>query len=103
LFARHKRLAVLLAAGAVLIACGAAYYEFFWARPMGEGPAGPPVDPAPFADVWTERPVEFVGLGDSITAGLGASTPELRVQPHLSEPGRRLARVAGYFALGRAS
>jgi lysophospholipase L1-like esterase len=72
------RLLILLAIGAVLISLGAAYYEFFWARPMGEGPAGPPVDPAPFAEVWTERPVEFVGIGDSITAGLGASTPALR-------------------------
>jgi len=74
---RGKRLAVLLVLGAILIAGGAAYYELFWARPMGEGPAGPPVDAAAFAMVWTERPVEFVGIGDSITAGLGASRSEL--------------------------
>lgn len=74
---RRERLIILLAAGAVLIGAGALYYELFWARPMGEGPAGPAVDPAPFARTWTDRPVAFVGIGDSITAGLGASRPDL--------------------------
>jgi lysophospholipase L1-like esterase len=45
-------------------------------HPIGEGPAGPPVDPAPFKHVWSQRDVVLLGLGDSITAGFGSSTCE---------------------------
>ncbi|MCA9081600.1 MAG: SGNH/GDSL hydrolase family protein, partial [Planctomycetaceae bacterium] len=41
--------------------------------PIGSGPAGPAVDPAPFQQPWTEQPVVLLGLGDSITDGFGAS------------------------------
>ena len=41
-------------------------------HPVGEGPAGPPVSREVFTDVWTNRPVLLVGLGDSVTAGFGA-------------------------------
>ncbi len=40
--------------------------------PMGEGPAGPPVDPRAFASSWREGPVLFVALGDSVSTGFGA-------------------------------
>lgn len=41
-------------------------------RPVGEGPAGPPVPAQAFGHIWTKRPVLLLGLGDSITAGFGA-------------------------------
>ena len=41
--------------------------------PMGSGPAGPLVSAAGFEGVWCEDEVMLVGMGDSITNGLGAS------------------------------
>jgi lysophospholipase L1-like esterase len=50
--------------------------DFFLVRPVGAGPAGPHVDRQAFQHVWSERRVRLVGLGDSVTAGLGARSPE---------------------------
>lgn len=47
-------------------------WEFWYRQPIGTGPAGPSVNAAAFQEIWTTRPVLLVGLGDSITAGLGA-------------------------------
>ena len=71
---RRKYLAAILIAGAVLIPAAAFYTRYFLSRPMGSGPAGPRVDAAAFEHVWTNRPVRLIGLGDSITAGLGAKS-----------------------------
>lgn len=50
------------------------YYYYFLQRPtMGAGPAGATVDRSPFERVWSEGPVVLLGLGDSVTAGFGAS------------------------------
>ena len=71
---RARRLAVLVVLG-VLLAGGVAGYRYYWlARPVGEGPAGPAVDSAPFARVWSDRKVLVLGLGDSVTAGFGVPT-----------------------------
>jgi len=43
--------------------------------PMGIGPAGPSVSPASFQNVWSDDKYMLVGLGDSITRGLGTSRP----------------------------
>jgi lysophospholipase L1-like esterase len=72
---RSKRLIILFAVGGVLIGCGVFYIHFFLARPVGSGPAGPAVDRPAFATPWTQRRVRLVGIGDSITAGLGADSP----------------------------
>jgi lysophospholipase L1-like esterase len=50
------------------------YIEFFLRRPVGEGPAGPSVDTAAFKSgtAWTQDPIMLVGIGDSVTRGLGA-------------------------------
>jgi lysophospholipase L1-like esterase len=47
-------------------------WEFWYRQPVGTGPAGPSVEAAAFQETWATRPVLLVGLGDSITAGLGA-------------------------------
>ena len=49
-----------------------AVWEFWWRQPVGGGPAGPLVDGASFQVVWTTRPVLLIGMGDSVSAGLGA-------------------------------
>lgn len=73
---RGRQLATLVGGGAVLVGLAIFYVQFFLARPMGSGPAGPAVDETQFSEIWTERKVKLVGIGDSITAGLGAKTSE---------------------------
>lgn len=70
------RMASLLVAGILLIACAGFYIQYFMVRPIGSGPAGPEVADGPFKEKWNDRRVMLLGLGDSITAGLGADTPE---------------------------
>ena len=66
-----RRLVILLLIGIVAI-IGVLAFEFFrFARPIGEGPAGQAVAIQPFEEVWSERPVVVLGLGDSVTAGFG--------------------------------
>lgn len=95
----RKRILIAIAAAAVL---GVAFYlHFFLFRSMGSGPAGPPVPLAPFESVWTDRPVLLLGLGDSVTAGYGASEGKSYVARLVKNPedefedmaGRNLSRV----------
>lgn len=67
-----RRLSILLVLAAIIIPGVIAYIEFYLTRPTG---AGPTVNANAFSAVWTQRPVQVVGLGDSITAGLGAKSP----------------------------
>jgi lysophospholipase L1-like esterase len=59
----------------LLVAVGLALFLwYFWLyHPMGSGPAGPTVAPTAFSQVWSRRPVVLLGMGDSVTAGFGAS------------------------------
>jgi hypothetical protein len=70
---RRRRLVALLLIGAGLIAATAAYVEFRCHLPEGTGPAGPAVPREPFQRPWTQRKVLLLGVGDSVTAGFGAS------------------------------
>jgi len=59
----------------VVIACGYAGLRLYLVlRPlsMGEGPAGPVIALEPFQRVWSKDKVVLIGVGDSITKGLGA-------------------------------
>ena len=67
------RLLLLVAVGILLTALGLGYRHFWLARPVGEGAAGPPVAREPFAEIWTSEKVLLLGVGDSVTAGFGAS------------------------------
>lgn len=42
-------------------------------HPVGEGPAGPHVNPQVFAHIWSNDKYLLLGLGDSVTAGYGSS------------------------------
>ena len=60
--------------GALLIAGAAKFYQLYWWQlKPGAGPAGPNVPAQLFADVWTQQEVMLLGIGDSVTAGFGAS------------------------------
>lgn len=51
----------------------AGWWQMWMMRPMGAGPAGPRVQVEVFDHEWSARPVLLVGIGDSVTAGFGAS------------------------------
>jgi lysophospholipase L1-like esterase len=70
---RHRRLVTLLLLGGGLIAAALSYVEFNFHLTEGTGPAGPAVPEEPFQRPWTERKVLLLGLGDSVTAGFGAT------------------------------
>src|SRR5436190_5758495 len=70
---RHRRLRRVITIGACLLLIALAYLHFFLYLPMGSGPAGPSVERDLFTKPWTERKVLLVGIGDSVTAGFGAS------------------------------
>lgn len=59
----------------VLILLGESYCRCWLARPVGEGPAGPPVSREAFNSPWTDRKVLVLGVGDSVTAGFGVDAP----------------------------
>lgn len=70
------RLKAMIACGSLLVLAAVGYSQFFLSRPMGQGPAGPTVDSTRFTAPWSERHVQLVGIGDSVTAGLGARSPD---------------------------
>ncbi len=49
------------------------FYSVVRVRAMGTGPAGPAIAAAPFEKQWLDKPVVFIGVGDSIMRGLGAT------------------------------
>lgn len=69
----RRRIVWLLALGAIAIVLAAGYVHYWLYLPVGTGPAGPDVAAEPFAKPWTERPIALVGVGDSVTAGLGST------------------------------
>lgn len=62
----------LLLLGVIAVVSVPAYIEFFLRRPVGTGPAGPAVSASGFEKPWTDRHVVLLGMGDSVTRGLGA-------------------------------
>ena len=74
---RPWRLVCLAAIGVAFIGA-ASFYRYFWyARPVGSGPAGEVVTAERFEndyETWSDRKVLLVGIGDSVTEGYGATT-----------------------------
>ena len=73
---RSSRLPKFFVAGTALLLIAVFYVQYFLSRPIGQGPAGSKVNRQLFAKPWTERQVRLVGIGDSITAGLGARSKD---------------------------
>lgn len=72
-----RRLILIAVIGAGAIGAVGGYRYFWYARPVGSGPAGRAVPADRFDEevsTWTDRKVLLIGIGDSVTAGLGAST-----------------------------
>lgn len=70
----RRRLILLVSLGTTFLLLVALWTHFRFARPVGSGPAGPSVAREPFAKTWSDRKVVLLGLGDSVTQGLGATT-----------------------------
>lgn len=70
---RRTRLISLVILGAMIIGGAVVWRHYRYAWPVGEGPAGPAVPHEAFASAWSDRKVVLLGLGDSVTQGLGAS------------------------------
>lgn len=79
------RISALAAVGVLVFAAGTTYWHFWIARPIGEGPAGPALAREAFSKPWTDRKVLLLGIGDSVTAGLGASRADLSFFARLVE------------------
>jgi lysophospholipase L1-like esterase len=92
---RWTRLRWLLLAGCLLIGLAGGYVYFHLYLPVGSGPAGPAVDSAPFEQPWTERKVLLVGIGDSVTAGFGASQGKAYVERLAANPPDEFADMQG--------
>jgi lysophospholipase L1-like esterase len=71
---KNKRIRLFLLCGLGLLTSLTAlgYIRYYIARPIGAGPAGPTVASEPFDHPWSDRQVLLLGIGDSVTAGLGA-------------------------------
>ncbi|MFN9643258.1 MAG: SGNH/GDSL hydrolase family protein, partial [Pirellula sp.] len=84
---KRFRWLVILGFGFTSLLLATAYLQFYIARPIGSGPAGPKVSRDPFEKTWTEQPVLLLGIGDSVTAGLGAkNTSHSYFQRLISNP-----------------
>jgi lysophospholipase L1-like esterase len=73
---QKKRLVAISSFGSLFCLLIVFYIQFFMRRPIGQGPAGPAVSAQAFRQHWTNQKVKLVGVGDSITAGLGAKSPD---------------------------
>lgn len=70
--------------------------QYFWLdRAMGSGPAGPPVDHGQFAAPWRSGRVLLLGLGDSVTAGFGASPGRSYFDRLVENPADELPAMRG--------
>ncbi|MEP6664144.1 MAG: SGNH/GDSL hydrolase family protein [Verrucomicrobiota bacterium] len=89
------RLAGWIVLGALLIAGVAGYVWFSMRRPVGEGPAGPQISSRTFVKVWTTNSILLVGMGDSVTAGFGASKGKSYFDRLVRNPGDEFAGMKG--------
>ena len=83
---RSGRIALLITAGLVVVTLAVGWNYFVYARPVGSGPAGATVDRGEFKSVWSTRQVVLLGLGDSVTQGLGASPGKSYFQRLVTNP-----------------
>jgi lysophospholipase L1-like esterase len=80
----------------LLLAATGGLARYFWfERSAGAGPAGAAVPAEPFQQVWTRRPVLLLGLGDSVTAGFGASPGKSYFQRLARNPTDELPELRG--------
>lgn len=92
---KRRRLLALFGIGAILFLAASAYLYFWLARPVGSGPAGPSAPRAAFEQTWSTREVLLLGVGDSVTKGLGASPGRSYFDRLLKNPPDEFADMRG--------
>lgn len=100
-FKLSRRLRWILAIGSIVVIAVMLFINYRFYLPIGTGPAGPSVAAEPFESKWSDRKVVLVGIGDSVTAGFGASKGKSYVERLADNPpdefddmqGRSLSRV----------
>ena len=70
----RRRLIRIVIVGLFAVAIVATWSHYRFSRPVGAGPAGSKVLRKFFDSPWSHQEVVVLGLGDSVTQGLGAST-----------------------------
>ena len=91
----RRRLRWILFFGSALIGAALGYVYYCLYLPIGSGPAGPAVDAAAFGQPWTERRVLLVGIGDSVTAGLGSTAGKSYFERLIANPPDEFADMQG--------
>jgi lysophospholipase L1-like esterase len=92
---RRHLLRWLSLVGLILIALAAGYVHYWLYLPMGEGPVSLAVPLEPFQASWSDRKILLVGIGDSVTAGLGASRGRSYFQRLHEPPADEFADMQG--------
>ncbi|MBI5094880.1 MAG: SGNH/GDSL hydrolase family protein [Candidatus Hydrogenedentes bacterium] len=91
-----RRWAAWAAIAAVLAGCAIGYlYLSPFSKPIGHGPAGPAVPREAFQGPWSDRRILALGVGDSVTAGYGASTGHSYFDRIISNPPDEWPDLAG--------
>lgn len=91
----RRRLLLIVVIGLVVIGITGVWGHFRYARPIGDGPAGPNVPRGAFKNEWSDRPVVLLGLGDSVTQGLGASPGHAYFTRLVKNPSNEFAEMQG--------
>ena len=89
------RLFALLTIGLLVIGATVVYRYSRYARPISDGPSGPVVSREAFTSPWSKRPVVLLGLGDSVTQGLGASPGRTYFQRLVKNPSDEFENMQG--------
>jgi lysophospholipase L1-like esterase len=92
---RRRRLQWILLLGLACILLAVGYIHFYLYHPVGMGPAGPSVALEPFQQTWSDRRVLLVGLGDSVTAGLGSTRGHSYFERLVANPSDEFADMQG--------
>jgi len=71
------------------------YQRLMFELPIGSGPAGPAVASERFAQPWSTRPVVLLAVGDSVTAGFGATRGRSYVELLIKQPANDDPALAG--------
>src|SRR6476659_172676 len=85
-FRISRRLRWILAIGGVIVIAALLLVNYRFYLPVGSGPAGPAVSAEPFEQPWSRRKVLLLGIGDSVTAGFGASKGKSYVERLADNP-----------------
>lgn len=94
-FALTRRLQLIGAAGALILAAAWFWKHYYLVHDIGEGPAGPQVAVASFQGAWRDGPVVVLGLGDSVTDGYGSSPGHSFFQRLTDPPGDEFSDMKG--------